>query len=125
MLERAGLNVTVASNGRIALDLWRAQAFDLVLMDCQMPEPDGFQTAMQMRAEEACSTRRTHIVARTANAMQGDRGRCIAADMDDYPPKPFRRAELMNVLSLWLDRTPRETVEPASAMGPFSGRLPD
>jgi signal transduction histidine kinase/CheY-like chemotaxis protein len=120
MLEGAGCHVTVAENGRIALDLWRTEAFELVLMDCQMPELDGFETALAIRADEAGTGGRIPIVALTANAMQGDRERCLATGMDDYLPKPFRRAELTAVLRRWLDPAPAD--EPFAADG--AGRQP-
>jgi PAS domain S-box-containing protein len=95
MLERAGCDVQLASNGREAVEAVGRERFDLVLMDCQMPELDGYQATEEIR-------RRGHaelaIVAMTANAMQGDAERCIAAGMDDYLTKPVRREDLRRVL---------------------------
>jgi signal transduction histidine kinase/CheY-like chemotaxis protein/HPt (histidine-containing phosphotransfer) domain-containing protein len=103
MLETAGCDVTLADNGRLAVEQWRAQAFDLVLMDCQMPELDGLEATAAIRTAEAGTGKRVRIVALTANAMEGDRNRCLAAGMDDYLSKPFRRHELTAVLRRWID----------------------
>ncbi|MEZ5618146.1 MAG: ATP-binding protein [Rhodocyclaceae bacterium] len=106
MLESFGLRVSVAQNGRQALEAVAAQAFDVVLMDCQMPEMDGFEAARRIRRREAekgvpAAARQT-IVAVTANAIEGDRERCLAAGMDDYLSKPFSKADLHARLSRWL-----------------------
>ncbi|MBX3648782.1 MAG: response regulator [Rhodocyclaceae bacterium] len=106
MLESFGLRVSVAQNGRQALEAVAAQAFDVVLMDCQMPEMDGFEAARRIRRREAekgvpAAARQT-IVAVTANAIEGDRERCLAAGMDDYLSKPFSKADLHALLSRWL-----------------------
>ena len=106
MLESFGLRVSVAQNGRQALEAVAAQAFDVVLMDCQMPEMDGFEAARRIRRREAekgvpAAARQT-IVAVTANAIEGDCERCLAAGMDDYLSKPFSKADLHALLSRWL-----------------------
>ncbi len=106
MLERAGCRVTIAVNGRAAVEQWLAQPFELVLMDCQMPELDGFEATREMRTQEAGRVR-VPIIALTANAMADDRERCLAAGMDDYLPKPFKRSDLMAVLQRWIDLAPR------------------
>jgi TMAO reductase system sensor TorS len=106
MLESFGLRVSVAQNGRQALEAVAAQAFDVVLMDCQMPEMDGFEAARRIRRREAekgvPAAARQLIVAVTANAIEGDRERCLAAGMDDYLSKPFSKADLHALLSRWL-----------------------
>jgi len=101
VLVRAGCVVVVAEDGARAVAAWQAQAFDLVLMDCQMPVMDGMQATAQMRALEGGRPRRTPIVALTANALAGDRERCLAAGMDDYLTKPFKRADLVAMLDRW------------------------
>lgn len=107
MLQHAGCRVTSAANGRAAVAQWLEQPFDLVLMDCQMPELDGFDATREIRAAETGERARVPIVALTANAMEGDRERCLAAGMDDYLAKPFKRSDLVAVLRRWLDLTPR------------------
>ncbi|MDH0868263.1 ATP-binding protein [Mitsuaria sp. GD03876] len=100
MLERCGLRVSPAENGREALEQLRAQRFDLVLMDCQMPELDGFAATAAWRQEEARRLLpRTPVVALTASAVDDDRGRCLAAGMDDYLVKPFEMDELLGVVT--------------------------
>ncbi len=114
MLERAGCRVTIAVNGRAAVERWLAQPFELVLMDCQMPELDGFEATREIRTRETGRVR-VPIVALTANAMADDRERCLAAGMDDYLPKPFKRSDLMAVLQCWIDLAPRPQAAMASA----------
>jgi len=107
ILDSAGCRVTVAANGRVAFDTWLKQPFDLVLMDCQMPELDGFEATREIRAQEAAGLTRTPIIALTANAYAEDRRRCLDAGMDDYLAKPFKRAELTAMLRRWIPPGPR------------------
>ena len=111
MLEGLGCRVRVVRNGRLAVDVLERERFDLVLMDCQMPEMDGFEATGKIREHErrllsdprAGSRRaRIPIVALTAHAMQGDRERCLMAGMDDHVTKPFSRDELAAVIARWL-----------------------
>jgi CheY-like chemotaxis protein/HPt (histidine-containing phosphotransfer) domain-containing protein len=106
MLSRMGLEYEIAVNGREALKALEAGAFDLVLMDCQMPDMDGFEATGRIRAEEAGGTDRLPIIALTAAALQGDRERCLAAGMDDYLTKPLVIDQLREALGHWL--TPEE-----------------
>ena len=101
-LESIGLFAQVAGNGREALALTRKQHFDLVLMDCQMPEMDGFEAAAAIRRDEAPSGRRMPIIALTANAVAGDREKCLAVGMDDYLAKPYSGEQLFAALARWL-----------------------
>ena len=94
MLEKMGHQVAVAANGLEALEAWRQSSFDLIFMDVQMPELDGFETTQRIRAEETASSKHIHIIAMTANAMAGDSERCLAAGMDDYVSKPISRQAL-------------------------------
>ena len=102
MLEALGCRVQLAGNGREALEACARMRFDLVLMDCQMPEMDGYDAATELRRREAGGDRRVPIVALTANALKGDRERCLAAGMDDFLTKPFQRERLSATLSRWL-----------------------
>ncbi len=105
VLERLGYAAEVAANGREALERLEASRYDLVLMDCQMPEMDGFEATMEIRRREESSGRRIPIVAMTAHAMQGDRERCLAVGMDDYLSKPVRKEALDATITKWLDQT--------------------
>ena len=104
MLDDVGCEVVCAGNGREALDKLQGDPFDVVLMDCQMPEMDGFAATRELRKREADGSGSRHlpVIALTANAMDGDRERCLAAGMDDYLSKPLAQAELVKVLAKWL-----------------------
>ena len=101
LLKAAGLTADVATNGREALAALAATAYDLVLMDVQMPELDGLEAAAAIRAREG-TARHTPIIAMTAAALAGDRERCLAAGMDDYIAKPIQMAPLHLLLAKWL-----------------------
>ncbi len=96
-----GFQADAVGNGSDALTALEKQRYDLVLMDCQMPELDGYQTTREIRRRETGS-RHTPIVAITAHAMKDDRERCLGVGMDDYFSKPFRREKLIAVLDRWL-----------------------
>jgi len=102
MLESLGLVVDIAGNGREAVDRAAATHYDLILMDCQMPELDGFAATAEIRRSEQGSGNHLTIIALTANALDGDREICIAAGMDDYLAKPFSREQLAATLKRWL-----------------------
>ena len=105
MLEKVGLKPVLANNGLEALEQLKEQSFDLVLMDCQMPEMDGFDATRAIRklGVRAQNDKLLPIVAMTANVMSGDRDRCIDVGMDDYIGKPVQRKQLASVLNKWLD----------------------
>jgi signal transduction histidine kinase/DNA-binding response OmpR family regulator len=116
-LRRLGHETEVASNGAEAVAAARARSFDLILMDVQMPEMDGFAATRAIRALEA-SGDRTPIIALTAHALAGDRDRCLAMGMDDYLSKPVRAEDLESVLARWGRR--RTDVASAVAAEPVS-----
>ncbi|HET9822402.1 MAG TPA: response regulator, partial [Burkholderiaceae bacterium] len=115
MLAKLGLVVTVASDGQLAVDLVRAQAFDLVLMDCQMPVMDGFEATRTIRALPDGRGQALPIVALTANAMVGDEQRCLDAGMNAFLAKPYSIAQLQAMLARWLARAPASRPDPAPA----------
>jgi PAS domain S-box-containing protein len=98
LLEKKGHAVTVAVNGREAIEKWRGQAFDLILMDVQMPEVDGLEATAEIRAEERNRGQHVPILAMTAHAMKGDRERCLEAGMDAYVSKPIQAEELWKAI---------------------------
>ena len=99
MLEKRGHTVELAANGAEALERIESEPYDLVLMDCSMPVMDGFEATRLLREREAgIGRRRLPVVAMTANAMEGDRKRCLDAGMDDYVPKPVRLDQLYAVI---------------------------
>ena len=100
LLARAGHRVTHARNGREAVDAYRAERFDVILMDCMMPEVDGFEATAQIRALEATSGTHTRIIAMTANAFTQDRERCLAVGMDDYLAKPLDQEAIGRLFQL-------------------------
>jgi two-component system, sensor histidine kinase and response regulator len=101
-LEALGCHVTLAENGRQAVEACARETFDLVLMDCQMPEMDGMSATRLIRQRETeQQLPRLPVVALTANAFAEDRERCIAAGMDDYLSKPFTEAQLAVLVSNW------------------------
>ncbi len=101
MLKRVGLSADTASNGIEALDMFVKNDYDLVLMDCQMPEMDGFETTKGIRAVEAEKGTHTPIIALTALSIDGTKERCLAAGMDDYLSKPLEIKPLAATLSKW------------------------
>jgi CheY-like chemotaxis protein len=113
MLEALDCHVTLATNGREAFDLSTQHGYDLVLMDWHMPEMDGLSATAAIRAWEVEHAQpRRPIIALTANAIEGDRERCLAAGMDDYLSKPFTLEQLQAVLSEWLPSCATTPVPP-------------
>ena len=129
MLEKLGYRVDVAANGEEAVDAVSRVPYDAVLMDCQMPVLDGYAATRAIR--ERHGDRRLPIIAMTANAMQGDRERCLEAGMDDYLAKPVQRAELEAKLRQWVvpssDAPPDESeqTEPSGAAAADGGEIVD
>jgi CheY-like chemotaxis protein len=100
-LNNLGYRATAVNNGLEVLDALRRERYDLVLMDCQMPELDGYETSRRIRQGEDGGSH-LPIIALTAHAMKGDREKCLAAGMDDYLPKPFSKETLAAVIDLHL-----------------------
>jgi|SRR5579863_1186754 len=131
VLEKRGHQVVVADNGKQALAAWERDEFDLILMDVQMPEMDGFEATNAIRRREAGDDRQAAvpahvpIVAMTAHAMKGDRERCLAAGMDAYVSKPLQVQQLFAVIESVLPSVVEEdnrTVEPVQAQTPAGAR---
>jgi signal transduction histidine kinase/CheY-like chemotaxis protein len=103
VLERCGFRSHVVNDGREALGALSTQRYDAVLMDCQMPDIDGYEATRELRRREAGrGGRHTPVIAMTAHAMAGDREKCLAAGMDDYIAKPVRSQTLVEVLRRWI-----------------------
>ena len=110
-----GCDAEIAENGRIAVAAFETGRFDVILMDCQMPEMDGLAACRRIREIERQAGRpRTPVIAVTANAYGSDRAMCLAADMDDFMSKPFTEAQLAATLARWLNAAKARASEPES-----------
>jgi CheY-like chemotaxis protein len=98
ILQRAGFFIDVVSDGHEALEAHIANPYDVILMDCQMPTMDGFEASRQIRL---LKSKQPVIIAVTANALAGERERCLRAGMDDYLSKPFQAEQLVAVVKKW------------------------
>jgi two-component system, sensor histidine kinase and response regulator len=117
ILEKRGYSVTVAADGRAAFEAFQAEAFDLVLMDLQMPEMDGFEATAAIREREKHTGGHIPIVAITAHALEGDQEKCLASGMDGFTTKPIRTSELFAVIERMLGDTPKsESAEVAKPL---------
>jgi signal transduction histidine kinase/CheY-like chemotaxis protein/HPt (histidine-containing phosphotransfer) domain-containing protein len=121
ILQMVGCNVTVAANGRVAADLAMREQFDVVLMDCQMPEMDGFESTRLIRKleSELKPPRHLPIIALTASAIKGDRELCLAAGMDDYVTKPIEAEEMLAAIQAVI---PKDTLKPAEPQAPVQSQ---
>jgi PAS domain S-box-containing protein len=120
VLERCGCRVEVVADGREALRALATRHYDAVLMDCQMPNIDGYDATVELRRAEK-GARHTPVIAMTAQAMEGDRERCINAGMDDYISKPVRHADLINALRRWIPQHADPSTQPP-LNGNYSGQ---
>ena len=122
ILQIQGYSVTVVNNGREALDAHAQGAFDLILMDCHMPEMDGFEATREIRGRERSSIgKRVPIIALTANAMAQDREECLNTGMDDHLSKPFSMQTMQDMLDRWMPQaasTRSEAAAELAARGP-------
>ena len=104
-LQKLGFFPDVVENGRLALSALQRKKYDVVLMDCQMPELDGYAATRELRAIEGLA-KHTWVIAMTANSLEGDRDKCLAAGMDDYMSKPVKPADLIAALSRFATTSP-------------------
>ena len=103
MLQTLGCQVVIVANGQMAVDTFSSTQFDLVLMDCHMPEMNGFAAAAELRRQEVLQNRTPiPIIALTADVVKGVREQCLDAGMDDYLSKPFSRSQLADKLMAWV-----------------------
>lgn len=111
--------VDSAEDGKTALEMIQRHHYDLVMLDCQMPDMDGYEVCRSIRRAEPISDHRIPVIAMTANAMVGDREKCMDAGMDDYVTKPINSARIMEVLMKWLKENNEKAEQPvASASAP-------
>jgi CheY-like chemotaxis protein len=121
LLGHLGHSVDVVSNGRAAVQAFETGGYDIIVMDCQMPEMSGYDAAIRIRQREAGHV---PIIALTASALSGDRERCLEAGMDDYLTKPVTLSSLASALNKWVERRPEAgPVDSLAAMARSVGPL--
>ena len=113
MLQKTGCRVNLASNGQEAVHAATEKSYDLIFMDCQMPVMDGYRATAAIRRMEEKQDLKNHIpiIALTANALEGDREKCLAAGMDDYISKPFKQDEILTIFEHWSNSKPPESTK--------------
>jgi PAS domain S-box-containing protein len=121
MLQRLDLRADVAANGLEAVEAVARIPYDIVFMDCLMPEMDGYAATRAIREMERPGGARIRIVAMTANALTGDREKCLAAGMDDYIPKPVTKRALEEAIARWLPAAAAKVYDPEAARADDSG----
>ncbi len=127
ILKDAGIDVTLAPNGKAALEAVARKRFDAVLMDVQMPEMDGYEATRRIKGMGASfpNGKSPPVIAMTAHAMKGDRERCFAAGMDDYVSKPIDMAQLFSALVRWIDPMPEREKKSPAQPEPLSSDIVD
>lgn len=115
MLEKLGCDVALATDGKFAVEMGLAEKYDIVLMDCQMPTMDGYEATRQLKSPGSLNAP-TPVVALTANAMDGDREKCLQAGMDDYVSKPVHTQALSQILDKWLTHSSHGSQESVAAI---------
>jgi two-component system, sensor histidine kinase and response regulator len=129
LLRKLGYLPDIVTNGLAALEALKNIPYDIIFMDCQMPEMDGYDAARRIRAQERRQNHgpswksSIHIIAITANAMEGDREKCIAAGMDEYLSKPIRLQELRLVLERWRAKNQSRSDLNSDALTPAGASL--
>ena len=121
ILKKLGHRADVANNGAEALGILANKNFDLILMDCQMPVMDGLEATKRIRKGNE-GNKNTPIIAITANAMSGDKQRCLTAGMNDYIKKPFKKEMLKEKIDLWLQSgstNTENTLPPTNMMNSY------
>ena len=129
LLEKEGHSVTIVEDGEAAVAISAKQAFDLILMDVQMPNLDGLEAARCIRSRELATGKHMPIIALTAHAMKGDRERCLEAGMDAYVAKPVQKQELLHIMYQYIapalgDPAASPGIRPASASAVFDLATP-
>ncbi|HEX7621618.1 MAG TPA: response regulator [Anaerolineales bacterium] len=120
LLQKAGYFVDAVENGLQVIEKAKDGKYNAILMDVQMPEMDGFEATRRIREWEAGSQKHIPIIAMTAHVMKGDRGRCLAAGMDDYVPKPLEIHILLGMLDRWLEPSQPEEAQPVRIEEPVA-----
>ncbi len=115
LVTKLGFVADVANDGSEALDMVRDQAYTLILMDCQMPVMDGFEATKAIRALQTQAAQ-VPIIAVTANVMEGQRDKCLAAGMNDYLPKPINKEVLGKAVDRWIPPIPPPQTGPVQAL---------
>jgi len=111
MLEKNGCTVDVAANGKEGVEMQAQFHYDIVFMDCQMPVMDGYEATTAIRNNEKGSGKHQVIIAMTANAIEGDREKCINHGMDDYIAKPVDRKKLQDTIGMWNKSSMHDSVQ--------------